>query len=191
MDQKLVEKTDAAIVLETIKLEAAPILKKLNRIEITDTVSYNKMAENIAALKQLAKLAKDKEESLTKPLKKVSNDIKALFNPFVKLISETEKQCKEYMTRYLIEVEEKKNKIKEDFENGKIAKVSTAVRKTAELEVTSTSSSVRNVWVVEEVDASLTPRQYLVPNESAIKEALKAGKKISGWKLVQKKSIAI
>jgi CDP-glycerol glycerophosphotransferase (TagB/SpsB family) len=191
MDQKLVERTDAAILVEALRTEAAPLFKRIERLRIVDNESYNRVAESVAALKQLAKAAETKEKSLTDPLKKVSNDIKALFKPFRELVDNTEKVCKADMTKYLISVEDKKNKIKEDFESGKIVKLSTAVRKTSELEVFSPSSSVRNILVLKEVDASLTPRDYLVPDESKIKEALKNGKKVPGWKLAQKKSIAI
>lgn len=191
MKKENTKELDAAIVLASIQKEAAPLLRSIRAIQITDGKSYNNKAAKVEALKKLSRLAKAKEETFTAPLTKLIKDVKELFAPFRQLVSEAELSAKNEMLGYSNKMDEEKERIKEKFESGKIAKLSTAVRKTAELEINSSSSSIRKIWTVEEIDASLTPKEYMVPDVAKIKEALKAGKKVAGWKWVQKKSIAI
>jgi len=185
------KQVDAAVVLKSLEKEAAPLIRALQKIAIKDLDSYNLMGEKISALKQLAKIAEAREKSLTDPLKKVIADIKDLFSPFKKTIAALEIGIKEEMLEYHEKVEQKKLKVKENLQNGKIVNLSTAVRKMAELEVIPTSSQTRQVWALVEIDASATPIEYMVPDQAKIIAAFKRGEKVLGWKWEQRKIIAI
>ena len=187
----MANKLDAAVVLASLEKEAAPLIRAVNKIEVTDNDSYNKLSEKVAALKELKKLADEKEKSLTDPLKKVITDIRSLFLPFTTMVSKLEIEAKDLMLAHVQRNKAKQIAITNDLQNGKIAKLSTATKKLSQLELTATSSQVRKIWVVEMVNPELTPREYLVPDEVAIKAALKAGKKVPGWKMVQRDTIAI
>jgi len=181
----------AGIVLASLKKEAEPLFKQINKLVITDGESYNLKSAKVDALKQLGKMAAEKEKTFTEPLTKLLKDVRELFAPFKYMVGETENAAKAEMLEYITKVERQKEKIKTDLEAGKIAKLSTAVRKTAELEINSPSSSIRKVWVLEINDIGDIPREYLVPDEAKIREAFKAGKKVSGCTWSQKNTIAI
>lgn len=188
---KSTDTVSAAVVATALHKEATPILKKLQANIIKDNFDYNMTAQRVSQLKELAKQAREKESSIITPLKKAIKEIQSLFSPFLHLIEDGEKNAKAEMIAFLHKMEMEKEKINEQLVSGKIAKVSTAVRKLEALEIKSADSSVRKVWVLVETDATLTPREYLVPDETRIKEALKAGKIIPGWRMEQQKIIAI
>lgn len=183
--------TNAAIVLKAIEADAAPLFRQLKELTIEDGTSYNLVSEKVDALKKLGKLAGEKESSLTDPLTKVIKDIRALFAPFRSLVAEAEKNAKAEMIAFQEKMEREREKIKNDLESGKIAKLSTAAKKIAATEISSNTSSVRKEWTLEIEDVGDIPREYLVPNEAKIREAFKAGKKVSGCKWYQKTNIAI
>jgi hypothetical protein len=186
--KKKSEDTSAAIVLASLEKEAKPLIKSLQQIKVKDKDAYKLLAEKTKALKQLGKLAEAKEKSLIDPLKKVQKDIKELFAPFYATIKKLDNEAKASMLK-LVEVNEtKEEKIKNDLTSGKIVNLSTAVKKIADLSI---DSNVRSPWVLEEIDAGVTPREYMVPDLVKIRAAFKEGKTVLGWKYVQKKTIAI
>lgn len=185
------ETTNAAVVLASLEKEARPLIKALTAIEVVDQESYAKASEKMKALKELGKSAEAKKKSLTDPLTKVITDIRDLFRPFELLIAGLEGRTKESMLLFVEKQNDKRKQIEQDLESGKIKKVSTAVRKLAELEVSAKGSQIRKVWQVVEVNAAETPIEYMVPDVAKIKEALKAGKKVKGWKWEQVETIAI
>lgn len=182
---------EAAIILAALQDEAKPLFKQLQKISVTDNDSLNLKAAKLDALKTLGKLAAEKEKSLTDPLTKVIKDVRALFAPFRTLVADAEEITKLEITEHIKLMKAKQEKVKDDVGTGKIAKVSTGVRKLAELEVHSSVAQIRKTWVAVEIDASVTPREYLVPDRAKIKEALKAGKKVLGWEYKQEIGIAI
>lgn len=182
---------DAAVILTALQAQAKPLFKQLSSVKISDNTTLELKASRVAALKQLYKLAETKESSLVDPLKQVIKDIQALFKPFKDLIDQAEADTKKEMVDYDADVERKKEKIKTNLAEGKIKKVSTAVSNIAAIEVHTSSASFVNRWTVEEVNAKLTPLEYLTPDLAKIKQALKEGKQVKGWKYVQKKSVSI
>jgi Flp pilus assembly protein CpaB len=95
------------------------------------------------------------------------------------------------MLAYLTANKAKEQKLIADFEAGKIKKINTVISKQKTLEVTNGAAQVRKVWTAIPVNEKLTPREFLIPDTSAIKEALKSGKAVAGWKWEQVDSIAV
>lgn len=184
-------KVSAALVLTSLQVDAKPHFAKLKKLAIADKQSYEIAAQKVAALKALAKVAREKQASLIEPLQKVIEDIKELFAPFLDKVTEAELAAKDDMVKFLDQLDKQKEKVATAIETGKIAKLSTAANKLAELEIISGASSVRKVWELVEIDGNVTPREYLVPDRKKISIALKDGKQVLGWKLERKKSIAI
>lgn len=187
----MTNKNDALIVLTALEKEAAPLFKQLSKLSISDADTYNAKSAKVDMLKQLGKQAEAKEKSLTDPLTQVIKDIRALFNPFRTIVADAEKNAKAEMLAFQDKMERQRIKVAADLESGKIAKLSTAAKKIAETEIISPTSSVRKVWTLEITDVGDIPREYLVPDEAKIKEAFKAGKKVTGCKWEQKNTIAI
>jgi hypothetical protein len=185
------KKVDAAVVLASLMAEARPIIKKLTSVAIVDNDSFNLKAERIAALKELETRRAAREASLTDPLYKVIDDIRELFSPLKQIIEAAEKQAKAELIEYDDLVDRLKEKINNDFESGKIAKLSTVTSKLANLENHHTNASIKRLYKLECMNTKLTPPEYLIPDTKAIEAALKAGEKVKGWKLTVVKSAAV
>ncbi len=182
---------DAAIVMAALEKESAPTIKKVSNLVIESNEDFELAGQLMKLLKQKATQAREREESLTNPLKSVLADIRTLFKPFRDNIDILEFDTKRKMLAFSTQQSAQAKKLEADFASGKIKKVSTLLSKQNELEVSSAFSGVRKTWTAVCVDADKTPRAYMVPDEVAIKAALKAGKKVAGWEWKQIESIAI
>jgi len=190
--QYATKEISTAVVVKGLEKEAQPYFKKLRAVSSIKTKEdYAIVSKNASQLKEIGKIAKAKEDSIVNPIMKGIKEIKALFKPFKDQVYVAEANAKTMLLEYQNKLEEDRAKLTEDFKDGKIKKASTVVDKMAELDVDDESSSVRKIWRAVCVDESKTPREYLVPDEAKIKEALKAGKKVPGWVWKQNKTIAI
>lgn len=182
----------AKIILTALQKAANPLTKKLEKIIIIDQESYDNAALNMSVLKQLGKQAAEKEKSLLDPLKLVEAGIRELFSPFKKEVAQWEVDIKLAMGIFRAEQDKKKLMVLEAVDSGAIKKVSTAVQKISALTVSKNANSrVSKVWRLTLIDANKVPRKYMVPDESLIKEDLKAGLSVAGVKWEQIDSIAI
>jgi hypothetical protein len=182
---------DALIVLKALEKDAKTPIKKLSGLSITDQTDFENAGLTLKLLKDLGAQAEAKEKSLTAPLTKVIADIKSLFRPFRETVALTEQSVKQKMLAFLADQKKKEAKLLADFESGKIKKVTTVIAKQKELEVINGAAQVRKVWTAIPVDETLTPREFLVPDRAAIKEALKSGQSVPGWKWEQIENIAV
>lgn len=176
-----------AVVLAALQKKAQPLFKKLPE-KITTKQQYEDAASNMKAIKALVKEAEKEKKQLIDPLNVVIKRIREHFRPFENKAAEAEAKLKSQMSSYLLESEKKAKAIEQKLEDGKIKKVATAVKKQNEILVT---TNIRKVWTAVCVDASKTPRKFLVPDEAAIKAALKNGEKVDGWKWEQVDQIVI
>lgn len=182
------KQTDALIIMKALEKEASPNIKRISNLTISSQDDYATAATLLKMVKNLAAQAKDKEDSLTSPLKNVIADIKTLFVPFRNTVAALEIDTKAKMLAFVISSQKKIAVLESKFESGEIKKVGTLIAKTNALEI---SSNVRKIWTAIEVDGTQTPREYMVPDVTAIREALKTGKKVKGWEWKQVESIAI
>ncbi len=182
---------DALIVLKALEKDSKKAIKQLSDLVINDQASFDLAGETLKGLKTLGADAEAKEKSLTDPLTKVIADVRSLFKPFRSQVALVEADVKQKMLSYLTANKAKEQKLLADFDAGKIKKVSTVIAKQKTLEVSNGAAQVRKVWTAIAVNETLTPREFLIPDKVAIKEALKAGKKVAGWKWEQVDSIAV
>jgi len=184
------QKVDAAIVLRSLETEAQPLFKKLKAItSIESQEDYDKAMALTKNLKELARLAKEKEQSFTIPLNDLIKKARELFKPFTTMVETTEANVKVLMLEYVKAQQDALKELEEDFSNGKIKRVSTFANKAAEF--SAKKSGNRKVWKAICDDPSKTPKQYLIPDVPAITEALKNGQKVNGWSWQQVDQIAI
>ncbi len=179
--------TKTAVVLASLEKKANPLFKKLPD-SISTKQEYEDAAFNMKLIKAIAADAEAEKKLLIDPLNEVIKRIKELFKPFENKVEEKEVELKQQMSGYLIEAKSKINQIGFALSSGKIKKASTAVKKQNELQAT---SNIRKVWTAICKDESKTPREFLVPDEAAIKKALKDGKKVAGWSYEQIETIVI
>lgn len=180
------------IIVKAMEKESAPLFKKLTALStINSKADYAAVSANISALKAIGKAARAKKSSIVDPIKQGIKEIESLFKPFIDRCDEMEENAKALMLSYQVKIDAESAKLNQDFADGKIKKASTVIGKQAELVLVDDNSSVRKTWKAIAIDVTKTPKEYLVPNETAIKEALKAGKKVAGWEWKQVKGISI
>ena len=184
------QKVDAAIVLRSLEVEAQPLFKKLKAItSIESQDDYDRALTLTKNLKELARLAKEKEQSFTIPLNDLIKKARDLFRPFTTMVEATESSTKLLMLEYVKQQQDALKELEEDFSSGKIKRVSTFANKAAEF--SAKKSGNRKVWKAICDDPSKTPKKFLVPDVAAITEALKNGEKVNGWVWQQVDQIAI
>ncbi len=184
--------TSALVVAKSLQQQAKPLINKLSHLASIDTEEqYQLAATKLSELKDIGKLAEVEKEKFTGPLNQLLRVTRSHFKPFFDQLESLEGQVKGCMIAFLNKQDEAKKKLEARFEEGKIAKTSTLLRKTEELTVGSGDATVRKVKVVKVVDASLIPRKYLVPDLAAIKAALIDGETVKGCELVLENNIAI
>lgn len=185
------EKVSTQVVLASLQKKAGPLIKQLEAIDEVNKANYDKAAETLKALKAIGKEADAQLHSIIDPIRAAEKAAKEHFKPFTNSIAELETSVKLKMSIYVENQNRKSMQVLKDFEVGKIKKVETVLAKQAEFEVSSESASVRKLTRAKAVDVTLTPREYLIPDERAILDALKSGKKVKGWELETVNSIAI
>lgn len=193
-EPKKPEAVKSAVVAErlvTLSKQATPYMTKAANLHIRSQEDYQSLAATLAKIKDIRKIAVEEKEKFTKPLNELLRTTNAHFKPFLDKIDALEATKKNEMVKYLNAQEAKTAKLQERFDSGEIKKVSTLLGKQAELHTTSEDASVRHVKVVEVTDEKKIPREYLVPNLVAIKNALLQGVTVPGAKIVEQKSIAI
>ncbi len=192
MKKEAKENVSAAIVLsKALEKKATPFINKLTTGEkITTPELYNKSAELMKQLKELATEARNQKASIVDPLKEAMSAVDNLFKPFLTQVATIEVEVKSRMGQFLLLQEEKKEKLAKKVEDGDM-KVGTFFRKQNELNVSSSSAKVRTLQQLKIVKASSIPRKFLMPDERKIEAALKDGKKVPGCRMEAVKSIAI
>jgi len=179
------------IVVKALEKQASPITRKVTSLVINSQESFDQAGEMIKTLKEIDRKAVEEEKKITDPLTQALQAAKTHFKPFHDHVKLIEADTKAKMLTYVKTMEQKQLKALDDFDKGKIKKISTLTSKQEALQVVSSSAQTRQVWSMEVVDASIIPREYLMPDEAKIKEALKAGKKVKGCEWKQVKTIAI
>lgn len=186
---------DASIVMKSLEKQAAPAIKQISNLQIKSKEDYAAAATIMKSIKVIAKLAEEKENELIAPSKRIITDAKltitnvqTFFKPFRDQVALLDKDTKDKMLGWKVKADEAIKELGAKFEDGDIKKVSTFVSKTSALTI---DSNVRKTWTAVEVNVNITPRGYMVPDMQLIKEALKAGRKVSGWEWRQVDSISI
>jgi len=182
------DRVSTEVVVKSLEKNAAPLIRKLADFKIKSNDDYSKAVELTKDLKNIAKEANDQLKTITDPLKKASDAARDIFRPFLNKVSGIEQAIKIAMLDWQSKLIEKKGALAEKFESGEIKKASTYLKKEAELDH---KEGVRMIWTAVEINAKKTPREYLIPDETKIKAALKEGKKVEGWEWKQVPNIAI
>lgn len=173
-----------------IRKEAKPILAKGDNLKIKDEKSMTLGVELLSQANSLFKSIKAEHDSKTTPYDEKIKEIDADFIPSEKalknLISYLRTEIGEYQTRQTDIASKKQEKISEKVNDGKI-KFETGVKKMNEVDVPAGKISTDSGKVSFRTDKKLKiinfteiPREYLIPDEKRILEALKAGKIVPG-----------
>jgi len=179
------------IVVKALEKEAKVVTKKISSLVVDDQDSYNRAGELLKELKAMDKRAIEEEEKITDPMKQALDAAKSHFKPFHDSVKLIETDTKQKMLAYLEDNDRAQEKLLEDFEAGKIKKIGTLTAKQEALHIVNSAAVQRMVRTLDVEDIALIPREYMMPDEAKIKEALKAGKKVKGcvWKQVRQLAV--
>ncbi len=180
------------VIVKSLEKESAPLFKQLKSLKAISTKEeFNKAGKLLKSLKNIGKVAKTKEEGFTKPAKQIIANAKTFFAPFFIELREVELAVKDGMRSFLDKQETKVQALEGKLESGEIKRVSTFHKKVGELAVQSEDVGVRSKPVLEITNAKKIPREYLIPDEKKIMQALLDGKEVEGCALGSTKILVV
>jgi hypothetical protein len=183
--------------IKTVQEEIIPYKEKvlkandeIHQLIIVDQAGYELAVELGNRLNTTKKVLKDKLDSITAPSKQAIENAKAVFEPEIKkvegMIATIKNRSLEWLQTERARAEEEKAKIEKKAEEGKL-RPETALRKLGEVkEVENTTRTesgkmtMKKRKVYKIINPELLPREYLIPDEQKVKNALKAGIEVPG-----------
>lgn len=190
---------NTSAIVKSFVTKAKPLSTKLQKLVIVTKEDYKKAGTLMKELKEQGKAAKEKMAEQTdrfdriiKESKDGKADITTLFKPFFDSIALIETQVKTAMLEWQEDQDKKVKQLEQKFADGKIKNVSTLTTKVEELKAPKVAGTkIVKKMVVQITSLKDVPREFMVPDLSAIDAALKEGKKVKGCTLVEQKSISI
>lgn len=183
---------EAGIVLASVQAEAKPLEKKLKLVKKVTKQNIDEVTGYVKQLKGYAKIAADKEKSMTGPLEKLKKDVIALFKPFRAQVAMEENRIKLLVLDYYAATEKEQAKLQLAISTGKIKKIETYTKKSKDAQFSSSNSSLRKTWRARITDIKKVPREFMCEDMDAIEEHLKSGgKEIPGVVWEQVATVAI
>lgn len=152
---------------------------------ITTQAEYDQVYEVNKNVHKLLQAVDKKEKAITKPINDSLKQIRDMFRPFKTIVESAKKDLSARREVFIKAEEERKRKeaerVARRVEKGTMRE-DTAVSKLANLEeeAVDTRGGMTSVLVVEVIDKSQIPGEYLIVDETAIKAAYREGKTIPG-----------
>jgi len=176
--------------LVPIEKTVALVSKKVADLVIKDAESMATASEYRSQLKEYAKAIKEKKGEVLDPLNETLKKFKSWFKPVEdkceanltiidsKMVSyQTAKIAKEKAEEAKIVAKMESGKIDIDKAVDKLAKIDRVDKK---VETDSGSTSFITTQCFEVMDVTMLPVEYILPNEVAIRSAMKEGKQLPG-----------
>lgn len=182
--------------LTTLKEQEQKMLIATEGLTITNQDDYDQAVTVGKKVSAYIKSIDTKEKAITKPINDSLKEIRALFKPFKETAEAQKSYIKSVMAEYLQaeakKVAEAEAKIEARLERGTMRE-DTAVNKLATLEEnkTATTGTTTNVLKVEVLNIKDIPAEFLTVNESAIKEAYRAGQEVAGVRCYYEQAIRL
>ena len=178
---------------EAIKIaeEKAMTLADNSRIKVNSQPTLDQAKISLTQVKEIKKIIQDKKDSVVKPLNEALKNTRALFKPIEDKVDVIETCLKGEVLRYNTKLLQEQRKREEEAQ-AKIEAGATfeeATKLVAKTEAKIDKIPTRKIKRLKIIDASKIERQFLIPDEQAIKEALIAGIKVSGCELVEEEII--
>jgi hypothetical protein len=175
--------------LQEIQKEYNDRLTRILSYKTTDKTSFEKGGELLKVITAAGKRAKEEKDKVLKPAELTVARIKEQWRPFEDALKAGMAHVKQCMALWIgqeaVRIALEKQKILSD---SRITKPETVERKLSAIEVAPINHT-RNVLELVITDESKIPREYMVPDLVAIREALKNGEVIPGAKLERVKKI--
>lgn len=172
--------------------EETIIINKVKELDIVDSSTMETATEMLSQLNKTSDRITEETEKVTRPLLDALNAERKRWKPSLDLLKESIDIVRTKITKYqtearrLAQLEEEKIASRIGEGKGKL-KIETAVAKIEKIEQpeskvsTDTGSiSFKTVQKFEITNMAAVPVDYILPNETAIRNAMKLGKKLPG-----------
>ncbi len=181
-----------AIVVQSLQKKANGHINKLKKFEKVKTpAEFKLVGEQVKLLKAVRKEAEEEEERMVSGLKQSLLAIKQHFKPFYELIDGKEEDAKAMMLTFSQLSDEKIEQANQAVATGRL-KVGTYTDKVNALQIdNSGAGKIKKTWKLFIDDEKKIPREFLIPDETAIKDHFKKGGKVAGCTWKQVKGISI
>jgi len=178
---------------EAIKIaeEKAMTLADNSRIKVNSQPTLDQAKISLTQVKEIKKIVQEKKDSVVKPLNEALKNTRALFKPIEDKVDIIETYLKGEVLRYNTKLLQEQRKREEEAQ-AKIEAGATfeeATKSVERIEKKIDAIPTRKIKRLKITDASKIERQFLIPDEQAIKEALLAGIKVGGCELVEEEII--
>lgn len=178
---------------EAIKIaeEKAMTLADNSRIKVNSQPTLDQAKTSLTQVKEIKKIVQEKKDSVVKPLNEALKNTRALFKPIEDKVDLIETYLKGEVLRYNTKLLQEQRKREEEAQ-AKIEAGATfeeATKSVERIEKKIDAIPTRKIKRLKIIDASKIERQFLIPDEQAIKEALLSGIKVSGCELVEEEII--
>ncbi len=184
-----------------VKQEVSPILKEAEGLFIKDAESLQEAVEILSKLNSWNDRVISDREKLTRPLNEALKEVRARYKPFELVLEAAIGSIRAKMGAYKQQSDKERKEAEEKLAGrigdgkGKL-QMSTAVRKIGELETVEKNVAGENGSVVfvsvrkfEVVDIGALPIIYHLPDEVAIRKALKEGVELPGVRYWNEQSV--
>jgi hypothetical protein len=169
-----------------------PIVEKATTLEITTKEEMLEATDILSKLNIFCDNITEEKEKITKPLNQALKAERARWKPleeqYEAAIASIRAKMGKYQTEEIKRQADEAKAIADRRGEGKgYLKVETAVRQIAEIEkvekkVTTDAGSVsfKAIKMFEVMDVTMLPKEYILPDETAIRQAMKEGKELAG-----------
>jgi len=167
-------------------------------LEIKEMKDYQAAIDLAAKIKRTGKSITEYKDGYAKPYYNVYKEINAMFKPSLNELKEKEASLKADMLTFM-KAEQKRKDIEQEALDKQALELAqegeeVIVPVINDLKTTTTvngASQVRTTKAFEIEDPALIPREYLTPDLTKIKEAMKIQKPIPGVRFYDKETLAI
>jgi hypothetical protein len=170
--------------------DAKQSLELVKRFEITNNAEHEFAANALAEVAKKHDAIDAKRKAWVDPLNKVVRDINATFKPLLSSLKDAEQILKSKIGDYVLaqykEQERLLASVKAEDSTENVVKILERVAETVPTKVETLGT--RFEWAGQVVDASILPREYLMPDIKkleAITKATDGDPKIPGWSAYQ------
>ncbi|HEY5918588.1 MAG TPA: hypothetical protein VIU13_14325 [Chryseolinea sp.] len=186
--------------LTVLKTKVSKLENNANAVVINSAEDYASAIDLVSKLKETGSNIKQIKESITKPLNEALKNARNIFAPLEVQFTSAESIIKGKLLTYKqkvdAEAKAKEDAIAKKVEDGKMS-IDTAEKKMDKIErVDQTTKGkvgevqVRKVKKIRITDEALLPRQYLVPDQVAIRRDALSGIVIQGVEVYEEETIA-
>lgn len=177
--------------LQVIESQVNKCMVAGQSLVVTNQEEYDQALIVGKKVSALLKMIDEDEKKITKPINDSLKMIRDKYRPFKTQVESAKDEIKNKMETWF-RSEEKKKRIAEEKIEARVLKGTmkeeTAVNKLANMETVQSSGGMTSVLKVEIINIKDIPAEYLIANETAIKQAFREGKEIAGVKCFYEKT---